>query len=252
MTDKLVPDWLGTSSVKDVPSSGDATSSQVVKGDDTRLSDARTPTSHAASHATGGADPITPASIGASVGARRYYGYGSVIAPLGNPSTWANCGTAQAIFGGGFLVPAPLTISAVHYSLHTPGDAGTKMRAAIYDGAANSMPGTLLWQSADQPATAGGVSNRTSITVSPSVTVSGVCWVFLGFWGWTSTRPSPNKVTANGPDVLRQSWDSWGVAHEARLPQFSSTFSGVFGPGAPTISQSMTAALLPWVGLTIA
>lgn len=37
---------LGTASAKDVPSSGNASTSQVVMGDDTRLSDARTPTSH--------------------------------------------------------------------------------------------------------------------------------------------------------------------------------------------------------------
>lgn len=37
---------LGTASEKDVPSSGNATNSQVVLGSDTRLSDARTPTSH--------------------------------------------------------------------------------------------------------------------------------------------------------------------------------------------------------------
>ena len=37
---------LGTASTKDVPASGNASTSQVVMGDDTRLSDARTPVSH--------------------------------------------------------------------------------------------------------------------------------------------------------------------------------------------------------------
>jgi lysophospholipase L1-like esterase len=41
-----------------------------VRRDDARLTDARTPTAHAASHATGGADAITPASIGAAAASR--------------------------------------------------------------------------------------------------------------------------------------------------------------------------------------
>lgn len=64
-TDPTVPSWakqtnkpsysyseiqntptLGTASAKDVPTSGNASSTQVVMGDDTRLTDARTPTAH--------------------------------------------------------------------------------------------------------------------------------------------------------------------------------------------------------------
>ena len=37
----------------------------VVEGNDARLSDARTPLPHASTHASGGSDPVTPASIGA-------------------------------------------------------------------------------------------------------------------------------------------------------------------------------------------
>ena len=56
---------LGTAAVVDVPASGDATSGQAVKGSDSRLSDARTPTAHKASHESGGSDAVTlaPAQI---------------------------------------------------------------------------------------------------------------------------------------------------------------------------------------------
>jgi len=50
---------LGTAAVVDVPASGDATSGQAVKGSDSRLSDARTPTAHKASHESGGSDEVT-------------------------------------------------------------------------------------------------------------------------------------------------------------------------------------------------
>jgi hypothetical protein len=49
---------LGTSAAKDIPSSGNASVTQVVYGSDTRLSDARTPSSHATSHKSGGGDSI--------------------------------------------------------------------------------------------------------------------------------------------------------------------------------------------------
>jgi len=55
---------LGTAASKDTPSSGNATSTQVVLGNDTRLTDARTPTSHthAAAQVTGLAAVATTGS----------------------------------------------------------------------------------------------------------------------------------------------------------------------------------------------
>lgn len=57
---------LGTAAAKDVPASGNASSSQVVLGNDTRLGDARTPTAHKSTHASGGTDPLSPSDIGAA------------------------------------------------------------------------------------------------------------------------------------------------------------------------------------------
>lgn len=50
----------GTAASRNAPASGNATAAQVVLGSDTRLTDSRAPTSHASSHATGGADAVTP------------------------------------------------------------------------------------------------------------------------------------------------------------------------------------------------
>lgn len=49
----------GTAAALNVAPSGDASSTQVVKGNDSRLTDSRTPTAHASSHATAGSDPLT-------------------------------------------------------------------------------------------------------------------------------------------------------------------------------------------------
>lgn len=50
---------LGTAAPKNVPAAGDAAVGEVVMGSDTRLTNARTPTAHAASHGSGNTDPIT-------------------------------------------------------------------------------------------------------------------------------------------------------------------------------------------------
>lgn len=56
----------GTSASRDVPASGNASSSQVVLGSDTRLADSRSPSSHAATHKVTGSDHVAPACVSPS------------------------------------------------------------------------------------------------------------------------------------------------------------------------------------------
>jgi len=49
---------LGTSATHDVPAAGDAAAVEVVKGDDSRLTDSREPNAHADTHKSGGSDAI--------------------------------------------------------------------------------------------------------------------------------------------------------------------------------------------------
>ncbi|KAB7850137.1 hypothetical protein [Streptomyces mobaraensis] len=52
---------LGTAATRNVGTAA----GMVAAGDDPRLTDARSPTAHSATHASGGSDPLTPAAIGA-------------------------------------------------------------------------------------------------------------------------------------------------------------------------------------------
>ena len=53
----------GTASSRNVPAAGNASSSEVVLGSDTRLANSRTPTSHSSSHQIGGADYVPPLCV---------------------------------------------------------------------------------------------------------------------------------------------------------------------------------------------
>lgn len=160
---------LGTAAVKNVPASGNAASGEAVLGSDTRLTDSRTPTAHAASHQSGGSDAFTgivPASAFAPVGltgataASRYVGATASGAPAsgtfavgdfvidqtgkawvcttaGSPGTWtqiAGGGGGGATISSGAFASRPAAGNAGDLYLPTDGaliyeDTGSAWRA---------------------------------------------------------------------------------------------------------------------------
>jgi hypothetical protein len=90
---------LGSAAVLNAPNvSVNAATGEVVKGDDTRLTNTRVPTSHASTHAAAGSDPVTPAAIGAAIAAKGVPDGGTTGQALvkasntNNDMTWGSVG----------------------------------------------------------------------------------------------------------------------------------------------------------------
>ncbi len=161
---------LGASSVLDVPSSGNASTGQVVKGDDTRLTNSRTPTAHKTSHATGGSDALVPSDIGAAAASHTHTlasitDAGSAAGKIA-PNTGVNATTSQVVMGDDTRLADSRTPTSHTHTLSQITDAGT--------GAALNVPlpgydasGTQLVRGDDSRLTTGlGTPSNNSVSTS--------------------------------------------------------------------------------------
>ncbi|MEU4154763.1 hypothetical protein [Streptomyces antimycoticus] len=118
------------------------TAGTVASGADSRLSDARTPTAHAASHASGGSDPVTPAAIGAltqTTGDGRYLLAAARAAANGVASLDASTKVPVAQIPD---LSATYTTVAAYGNVWAPVDQG--LIAWTFDPACCSTTGTTL------------------------------------------------------------------------------------------------------------
>lgn len=133
---------LGTASTANVPATGNAGTSEVVKGDDTRLTNSRTPSAHASTHAAGGTDPVT-LSLGSQVSGTLGVGNG---------------GTGQASYTDGQLLIGNSTGNTLAKGTLTSGNgiavtngAGTISLAADFGSVATKVTegGTTVLKTGD-------------------------------------------------------------------------------------------------------
>ncbi|MFJ9628080.1 hypothetical protein ACIRU8_10350 [Streptomyces sp. NPDC101175] len=172
-----------------------------LKSDDSTTTNARTPTTHAASHAAGGSDALAPAAIGALSLAS----YGNVWTPADHgliawPFDPSACGSSGTALSAGFIYLIELvlrqaaTINRVHAVIGTAGSGLTSGQclAGLYDSSGNRVGVT-----ADQSTVWNSVGAKAMSLTAPYSAAAGKYYVAMLFNGTTSPNFSCGSTHGN-------------------------------------------------------
>ena len=224
---------LTTSAGSLIPDFG-ATSGKVTQGNDSRLTDARTPTAHASTHQIGGSDALTGPSIGAVPLNWTTGDYERAV--WGTTGVSALAMTLNRMYASAIYVPRGASIDRVAIEVTIAGSAGSVVRMGLYSNGTNAV-GDLLFD-------AGTVDTETStgykeITVSWTNLTGDIYWIVAVA---QVAAPTVRGVSSNthlggfGPYNLglNNAPDRWQVFQSASvsgaLPSTFTTNTATLGP----------------------
>ena len=191
------------------------TASTAARGDDARLSDARTPTAHAASHGSAGSDPV---AIDASqitsgtIAAARLQRVTPPAYPPSSSTSWHATAPGTSTGNGGLNVAyrmcwLPIELGARAYDrvgvTSTASGAGTTWEVALYDVTAAGLPGARVasfgtFDMSLPPA-------DLDLTISHTPTRTGWWYVGIKVTAFTGT-PTVRVAAATGPPPAMPGW----------------------------------------------
>ena len=173
------------------------TAGTVAAGDDSRLSDARTPTAHAASHQDGGSDELALAGSQITTGTvdaarvgqhgmiQPFVTSGSLILGLGTTVSSTNSFAPNPTSGNAYGTPLPVgvgrVVNSVVINLTTLGAAGESIRVGLYASDTSGLPtGAPLYDAAYTVGTGSATTGYKYLSLaSPYTTVGPIMWLFV-------------------------------------------------------------------------
>lgn len=248
------------------------TAGQAAAGNDTRLSDTRTPTAHASTHASAGGDPVSPGAIGAATSGHNHSGTydpaGAATAAVaaipadgaaGTASLRTLGATASTAAAGNDTRLSNARTPTAHASSHFPAGADPITAADFTLGSANDvthrslalggLTGVAGLRFVGRKATAGAPTTGTFLTNDLALDSDGVWWVCTsggtpGTWAYgIGSHGSTHAPGSSDPAIVATAATISGDQTNATATPADVTGLGLSVPGVGTFDFYFH---LPW------